>query len=387
MFCRKCGANIPDDSQFCVKCGVTVVMPPTTSAPPIEDMVAPAPVLATAPSADLPSSPLPRTDREASRQNGSRVLFIVGLAAWLLWALHDLWSFGLFGAVFDLRLWLLGIPLYLLYRRSKNSATKSKVPQMKTSEVVPEPKPERAVASRWARLGIFLSVALASAIFAAIVFVKGNPSAYELTEKLTKTSFSLGLAAWGFSEVVAGRWLTIKRTLIAAIALYGVALILMAVFMGKPLATKLAELNEEQVQLDRRFSETATGKMLLKPQSFASPQVAAASLREFEQYAEATERLNNQKEALLLQRDDPSFRHRWAVYFQATRAAASATEEIYRFAAEPARQVHVENGVVIIADPDGYNKRIDAVNDATAKLGVATAALGQPVPKAQKEEK
>jgi hypothetical protein len=312
---------------------------------------------------------------------------MVGLAAWLLGALHDLWSFGLFGAVFDLRLWLLGIPLYLLYRRSKNSATKSKVPQMKTSEVVPESKPERAAASRWARLGIFLSVAVASAIFAAIVFVKGNPSAYELTEKLTKTSLGLGLAAWGFSEAVVGRWLTIKRTLIAAIALYGVALILMAVFMGKPLATKLAELDEEQVQLDRRFRETATGKMLLQPQSFASPQVAAASLSEFGHYADATEKLDRQKETLLLQRDDPSFRNRWAAYFEARRAAASTTEELYRFAAEPSRQVHVENNIVIIADPDGYNQRMDAVNDAMAKLRVATAALGQAVPKAHKEEK
>lgn len=250
-----------------------------------------------------------------------------------------------------------------------------------------EPKREKAVASRWARLGIFLCVALASAIFATILFVKGNPSAYELTEKLTKISLGLGLAAWGFGEAVAGRWLTIKRTLIAAIALYGVALILIAVFMGRPLATKLAELDEQQVQLDRHFRGTATGKMLLQPQSFASPQVAAASLSEFEHYADATEKLNRQKQTLVFQRDDPSYRDRWAAYFEATRATASATEEIYRFAGEPSRQVHVENGVVIIADPDGYNKRIDAVNDATAKLRIATAAFGESVPKAQKEEK
>ena len=386
MFCRKCGANIPDDSQFCLKCGVTVV-PPVISAVPTEEIAAAAPALETAPSADVPSSPPPRSDGQVSRQNGSRVLFTVGLVAWLIWALHDLWSYRLFGTVFDLRLWLLGIPLYLLYRRSKNSATKSKLTPMKTSAVVKELKSERAAASRWARLGIFLCVALASAILAAVVFLKGNPSAEEVTEKLTKTSLGLGLAAWGFGEAVAGRWLTLKRTWIAAIALYGIAFVLMAVFLGKPLATKLAELNEDQGQLDRRFTESATGKTLLQPQSFASPQVAAALLMEFKQYAEATDRLNNQKEALLLQRDDPLFRSRWTAYFEATRTAASATEELYRFVAEPSRQVHVENGTVIIADSDGYNKRMDAVNDAMEKLKLASAALGQSVPKERKQEK
>jgi zinc-ribbon domain len=245
------------------------------------------------------------------------------------------------------------------------------------TEVADEPKPKKDWASRWARLGIFLSVALASAILAAVVFFKGNPSAADLTEKLTSASLKLGLAAWAVSEVVAGRWLTLKRTWIAAIALYSIAFVSMAVFLGKPLATKLAELNEEQTQLDRRFAESATGKTLLQPASLASPQVAATSLAEFEQYADATERLNKRKEELLLQRDDPSFRDRWAAYFEATRVVVSATEELYRFAAEPSRQVHVENGVVIVAGPDEYNRRIDAANDAMDKLRLASAALKQ----------
>lgn len=133
MFCRKCGANIPDDSQFCPKCGVTVVVPPVTSAPPSEDVVAGAPALKPGSSANAPSSPPPRSNREVSRQNGSRVLFIVGFAAWLLWAVHDLWTYGLFGAAFDLRLWLLGIPLYLLYRRTKNSEARSNLSPVKST--------------------------------------------------------------------------------------------------------------------------------------------------------------------------------------------------------------------------------------------------------------
>ena len=239
-----------------------------------------------------------------------------------------------------------------------------------------EPKLEKAKASRWARLGIFLGVALLSAIVAAAVFVKGDSTTIE---NLTSASLKLGLAAWAISEVVAGRWLTLRRTLVAAIVLYGIAFVLMAVFLGKPLSTKLAEVNEEQRQLDARFAETATGKILLQPQSFASPQVAATSLAEFEQYANATEGLSNRKEALLQR--DPSSRDAMAPYFAATRVVASTTVELYRFAAEPSRHVHVENGVVVIADPDGYNKRMDAVNDAIQKLELATASVGGAVPK------
>jgi len=243
-------------------------------------------------------------------------------------------------------------------------------------EIVQEPKGEKAKASRWARLGIFLGVALLSAVVAAAVLVKGDSTTIE---SLTSASLKLGLGAWAISEAVAARWLTLRRTLVAAIVLYGIAFVLMAVFVGKPLSTKVAEVNEEQRQLDARFAETATGKTLLQPQSFASPQVAATSLAEFEQYANATEGLNDRKETLLQR--DPSSRDAMAPYFAATRVVASTTVELYRFAAEPARQVHVENGVVIIADPDGYNKRMDAVNDAIQKLKLSTAAVGGAVPK------
>jgi hypothetical protein len=239
-------------------------------------------------------------------------------------------------------------------------------------EVADRPRPRNAGASRWARLGIFLCVALVSVFVAARVFGAGTSSSF--VEQLTKMSLYLALAAWGLSSVVSGPWLTAKRTWIAAIALYGIAFVLVAVFLGKPAAAKLEELNEEQTRLDRQFAETTTGRSLLQPASFASPQVAANSLAEFEQYANATETLDRQKEALL---QPDSSRNTLAAFFEATRVAVSATEELYRFTADPSRNVHVENGVVVIADPDGYNKRIDAANEAMDKLRLATAALKQ----------
>jgi hypothetical protein len=60
--------------------------------------------------------------RAASTFKSRAILFTVGLWILLLWALRDVWHYGLFGMAFDLRLWLLGVLLYLLYRRLRGSA-------------------------------------------------------------------------------------------------------------------------------------------------------------------------------------------------------------------------------------------------------------------------
>src|SRR4051794_6594628 len=51
---------------------------------------------------------------------------------------------------------------------------RSSQPRVGEGEMVQEPKPQKAGAPRWARLGIFLGMALLSAIVAAAVFVKGD---------------------------------------------------------------------------------------------------------------------------------------------------------------------------------------------------------------------
>jgi hypothetical protein len=58
--------------------------------------------------------------RAASKFKSSPVLFTVGLWFLLAWALRDVWQLGLFGMAFDLRLWILGIALYLLYQWQTN---------------------------------------------------------------------------------------------------------------------------------------------------------------------------------------------------------------------------------------------------------------------------
>ena len=60
--------------------------------------------------------------RAVSTFKSSTTLFTLGLWILLLWALRDIWQYGLFGMAFDLRLWLLGVLLYLLYPRLRGSA-------------------------------------------------------------------------------------------------------------------------------------------------------------------------------------------------------------------------------------------------------------------------
>ena len=55
--------------------------------------------------------------RETFRKQGSTTLWLVGLWILLLWVVRDVWYYGVFGTAFDLRVWLLGVGVYLLYRR------------------------------------------------------------------------------------------------------------------------------------------------------------------------------------------------------------------------------------------------------------------------------
>jgi hypothetical protein len=55
--------------------------------------------------------------RETFRKQGGSILWLVGLWILLLWVMRDAWYYGIFGTAFDLRVWLLGVAVYLLYRR------------------------------------------------------------------------------------------------------------------------------------------------------------------------------------------------------------------------------------------------------------------------------
>lgn len=139
------------------------------------------------------------------------------------------------------------------------------------------------------------------------------------------------------------------------------------------LADEIVELNSKTTELDQRFAQTFTCKNLLQPASFSSPQVAANSLKDIEQYESASEALTERKEALLQGKPAPLL----TAQLETSRVMLSATKDFYRYASEPSRNVHVVNGVVVIKGADEYNKRLDASNDALRKFKLASAALNE----------
>jgi len=139
------------------------------------------------------------------------------------------------------------------------------------------------------------------------------------------------------------------------------------------LVHSMVELNREQTELYQRFMQTFTYKNLRQPASFSSPQVAANSLSEFGQYASSSENLMRRKVSLLGRNSAPLL----TAQFDAGRTVISTTEELYRYASDPSRNVHLINGGVAIDDPDEFNKRMDAVNDALHRFEWASAALSR----------
>lgn len=57
------------------------------------------------------------TRKERFTKNGNSTLWLIGLWILLLWIVRDVWYYGILGTAFDLRVWLLGVAIYLLYQR------------------------------------------------------------------------------------------------------------------------------------------------------------------------------------------------------------------------------------------------------------------------------
>ncbi len=89
MFCRKCGAKIPDDSHFCVKCGAGVIAPNATSASSTGTALAVAPALEPSLLAKTPDdSTMPPSSEKSAAANSvgtpSTVDPLKGIRGWLL---------------------------------------------------------------------------------------------------------------------------------------------------------------------------------------------------------------------------------------------------------------------------------------------------------------
>ncbi len=61
--------------------------------------------------------------------------------------------------------------------------------------------------------------------------------------------------------------------------------------------------------------------------------------------------------------------------YDAANAWLSAVRDVYIFAANPANDIHIVNGQVVVNDVDGYNKRIETYNAARTTFKDANAAF------------
>lgn len=116
--------------------------------------------------------------------------------------------------------------------------------------------PKASVPSRWARLGIFLCMWLVSAMVVEIVFgVRGDSR--EAARHFMSALLKFGLAAWVLSNFF-GRWLTFTRTWIAAIVVYGLALVWLGITLSQ--GTVADRLTNEAIENERMSQVTSASR-------------------------------------------------------------------------------------------------------------------------------
>jgi hypothetical protein len=87
---------------------------------------------------------------------------------------------------------------------------------------VSEGAPIKAASSWWGRLMVFITWSTAGLTFILVAFgrdLKGE-AAGAFAYHTTQMFLNLALAGWALTWVIAGRWLTIKRTMIIATVMY-----------------------------------------------------------------------------------------------------------------------------------------------------------------------
>jgi hypothetical protein len=140
------------------------------------------------------------------------------------------------------------------------------------------------------------------------------------------------------------------------------------------LAQMLA-LRKENDRLDQAFGKTFTGAHLLQPETLSSPKIVAQSLSEIENYCSSVSSLTQQTHLLIIrtrQMDNLPQELSWIEdEYNAANELCSATTKLYQYAADPAQEVSVRNGVVSIVGVTGYNELVEKANETHKKLEAA----------------
>jgi hypothetical protein len=95
-------------------------------------------------------------------------------------------------------------------------------PEVEVPAEASEDTPANGGSSWWARLLVFFIWSAAGLTFVLTVFGQrlSGIAAEKFAESTTQMFLYSALAGWGITGVIAGRWLTIKRTMIIATVLY-----------------------------------------------------------------------------------------------------------------------------------------------------------------------
>ncbi len=95
-------------------------------------------------------------------------------------------------------------------------------PEAKEPAEASEDASARGGSSWWGRLLVFLAWSAAGLAFVLITFGRtlAGTSAEAFAETTTRMFFYAAFAGWGITQIIAGRWLTIKRTIIIATVMY-----------------------------------------------------------------------------------------------------------------------------------------------------------------------
>jgi hypothetical protein len=146
------------------------------------------------------------------------------------------------------------------------------------------------------------------------------------------------------------------------------------------LIAQIIALHKEGDNRDTAFEKTFVGTHLLEPATFSSTAVASQSLEDISAYCASTmDRINRTQivfsQLKELDTDDHTDFSWVDNQFKASREWCSAAENLYQYASDPTRNIHVSGGIVRLVGVDGYNERIAAVNAASKKFAAADAAF------------
>jgi hypothetical protein len=140
---------------------------------------------------------------------------------------------------------------------------------------------------------------------------------------------------------------------------------------------ELRKYNEDVIDAD--FEKSEVGQHLLQPSTMSNPKMAAASLKAFQAYRAATF-ANHEKQTVIMNElqvlsNGTAIKPWMTAQYNAAEAWFSATEDVYTYAANPANNIHLINGNLVVNDPDEYNKRVDTYNAASMKFKEANDAF------------